>query len=203
MNIDSTFPSNYIKSDELNGDTVFTISKVVTETLGQGKDAEIKPIIYFQGAEKGLVLNKTNATVISGLYGKETDNWVGKQITLFATEVQFGAEMVLGIRVRMRKPAAAGAIPQQPAAQSLAQASDVQTKAARKEVWDTFKSFHPGKTETEILPDWRKLLAAVVPGKDPRTFNIVEWDLVGKALMADGQGNDVPVEAAATDEVPW
>ena len=54
--------------------------------------------------DKGLCLNKTNAGTIADLYGPETDAWIGRQIRLFATEVPFGAEQVLAIRVRMRAP---------------------------------------------------------------------------------------------------
>ena len=59
--------------------------------LGQGKEALDKWVCYFDGTDKGLVLNKTNLNTIARLYGDDTDLWIGKPITLFATEVQFGS----------------------------------------------------------------------------------------------------------------
>lgn len=107
MNINNSFPSKYIKSGDItDDDLVVTISRVAIESLGQGDKAEDKPIVYFSDNEKGLVLNKTNAHVISDLYGPETDAWVGKKIALYATEVEMGGVTTLGIRVRLRAPGA-------------------------------------------------------------------------------------------------
>ena len=38
------------------------------------------------------------------MYGDDTDMWIGKAITMYATEVEFGGKMVMGIRVRMQPP---------------------------------------------------------------------------------------------------
>jgi hypothetical protein len=107
MNIDAAFPSKYLKAADIGEtDLALTIKEVVMETVGQGEEAEGKPIIYFNETEKGLVLNKTNTNTIKGLYSAETDNWVGKTIALFATEVDFAGKQTLALRVRMRPPQA-------------------------------------------------------------------------------------------------
>lgn len=107
MNINNAFPSKYLKSGDItDGDMVLTISHVEMENVGQGDDAEIKPIVYFEETEKGFVLNKTNAATIAKVVGTpETDGWAGKQIALFATEVDFQGKQTLALRVRMRPPA--------------------------------------------------------------------------------------------------
>lgn len=108
MKMNQMYPSKYLKADELgDSDHTFTISKIVMETLGQGAEADTKPVAYFKEIEKGLVLNKTNASTITKIAASDdTDDWIGKKITCFATEVQFGADMVLSIRVRLpRAPA--------------------------------------------------------------------------------------------------
>jgi hypothetical protein len=105
MNIDEQYGENkYLKAEELDEDIVVTIRGVKVETLGQGKDAEEKPVVYFKELPKGLALNKTNATTIKTLYGPETDDWKGQRITLFATEVDFQGRQVMAIRVRSRAP---------------------------------------------------------------------------------------------------
>lgn len=110
MNINTAYPSNYLKADDLNGKSVtVTIQKVELEEIGQGRDKERKPVLYFRGKDKGVVLNKTNANTITKLYGGETDDWVGKAITLVPREVEFQGEMVLSIRVSLQKPGAPAA----------------------------------------------------------------------------------------------
>lgn len=100
MNIDSAFPSNYLKASDL-GDKqpIVTIDRIEVEPIG--RDKEMKPVIYFQGKDKGLVLNKTNAKKIAELTGsKDTDDWAGCQIRVYATETEFGGETVECIRVK-------------------------------------------------------------------------------------------------------
>lgn len=104
MRINDVFPSKYLKADELDGDLALTIRDVQIEKVGSGKDAEDKPVLYFEETDKGLACNKTNCKTISKLYGDETDDWIGKRIALFATEVDFQGDQVLAIRVRMKAP---------------------------------------------------------------------------------------------------
>lgn len=103
--IGQMFPSKYLKASDFDeSGSVLTIDRVEMETVGQGKDADDKPIVYFKELEKGLVLNKTNAGIISNLHGDDTDDWEGKLVTLYATEVQFQGDMVEAIRVKKKAP---------------------------------------------------------------------------------------------------
>lgn len=109
MNIQNAFPSTTLKAADMeDADMTLTMTDVKIETVGQGKDAEDKPHLYFEETDKPLVLNKTNAGVISQLYGNDTDGWPGNKITLYATEVEFGGKMTMGIRVRLKKPGTGG-----------------------------------------------------------------------------------------------
>ncbi len=97
------------------------IDKVVFEEIGQ--DKESKPIIYFVGVQKGLVLNKTNGTAIAEIHGKATEDWVGKEVELFSRLVPFQGKDVPAIRVRaVAATVAAEAV--------FAQAAVVETPAA-------------------------------------------------------------------------
>lgn len=99
------FPSNYLKAaDFAEEDATWTIKALREEKIGQGRDADNKWILFFKEEKKGLVLNKTNANVLAKLFGDDTDDWVGQQVTLFATEVQFKDEMVEAIRIRSKPP---------------------------------------------------------------------------------------------------
>lgn len=62
--------------------------------------------IHFANREKGLMLNKTNAGLISRQYGGDSDNWIGQTITIYPTTTDFGGEMVDCIRVELPVPEA-------------------------------------------------------------------------------------------------
>jgi hypothetical protein len=100
VNIDSAFPSNYLKASDLgDASPVVAIDRVEVEAIGRNKD--MKPVLYFQGKEKGVVLNKTNANKIAQLLGtKDTDEWHGQRVRLYATETEFGGETVECIRIK-------------------------------------------------------------------------------------------------------
>lgn len=99
-NINDAFPSNYLKASDIRGaEPVVTIDHVATEEVGRQR--EKKAVLYFKGKEKGLVLNKTNATKISQLAGSSmTEDWDGFRVKLFATETEFGGETVECIRIK-------------------------------------------------------------------------------------------------------
>jgi hypothetical protein len=104
-NINDAFPSNYLKASDLQGSQpVVTIDRVGFEPVG--RDKEMKPIVYFAGKDKGLVLNKTNAKNIAHLVGSfETNDWSGFRIKLYSANVEFQGETVESIRVKAAPPA--------------------------------------------------------------------------------------------------
>ena len=80
-----------------------------------------KPVLFFAGKNKGVVLNKTNATNIAFAYGDETDDWLGKEVILYEAMVDFQGRSVPAIRIRApqpkdRKPALKVAVNERPAA---------------------------------------------------------------------------------------
>lgn len=108
MNINDQFPSKYLKASDLNGGEVtVTIKDCIVENLGDDK----RPVLYFAGKEKGVVLNKTNATNISDAYTPDTDEWVGKKVVLYTAYVDFQGRSMEAIRIRPAKAGAATAKP--------------------------------------------------------------------------------------------
>lgn len=105
MKISSAFPSEFLKAADLQGRQVaVVIDHVEMREVGDGE----KPVVFFQGKEKGVVLNKTNANTIAMIYGDDTDAWTGGEIVLFSARVEFQGKSMDGIRCRIppRKPAA-------------------------------------------------------------------------------------------------
>lgn len=103
MDIGKVFPGRYIKVGDLDGrDVVVTIKDVKLESVGQGQQS--KPVAYFKGTDKGLVLNVTNSKRIATIAGSNnTDDWRGTKITLYGTETEFQGDVVECIRVRVQK----------------------------------------------------------------------------------------------------
>jgi arabinogalactan endo-1,4-beta-galactosidase len=98
MRISSAFPSDYLKAADLQGRAVtVTMSHVDMREVG----GEPKPILYFQGKEKGMVLNKTNASKIAEMFGDDTDDWAGGEIILYEAMVDYQGKTVAALRVRL------------------------------------------------------------------------------------------------------
>jgi hypothetical protein len=103
MDIGKVFPSRYLKVADLKGkDVTAMIKEVKLEAVGKGQDS--KPVAYFKGTDKGLVLNITNSKRIAAIAGSEdTDDWTGHKVTLYPTETEFQGDVVECIRVRLPK----------------------------------------------------------------------------------------------------
>jgi hypothetical protein len=87
-------------------DTVLTIKSYEQETMGQGKDAVDKWVLYFREIKKGLGLNKTNGKMCCKLFGSDDmDHWIGKQIAIYVKDdVEYQGEILSAIRVRTKLP---------------------------------------------------------------------------------------------------
>lgn len=98
MNINGAFPGSYLKADELTETfaAIVTIARVKMEDIGD----DHKPVLYFEGKDKGLVLNKTNANMIAEIAGTpETDEWKGVRVRLYRTKCDFQGKRVAALRI--------------------------------------------------------------------------------------------------------
>ena len=111
MDINKAFPGQFLRSEDLGTNRpVVTIDRVELEKIGD----EHKPILYFQGKERGLVLNKTNSAMIQELLGSpETEEWSGQRVRLYVTKVDFQGKRVSAIRIESA-PRGASAPPPKP-----------------------------------------------------------------------------------------
>lgn len=98
MKVSQAFPSTFLKADDLNGQNRnAVISKVEMETLGD----DHRLVLSFEKTDKRMVCNKTNANRIAVLYGEETDDWVGKTVTIGSEFVEFQGRTVKGLRIKL------------------------------------------------------------------------------------------------------
>jgi hypothetical protein len=108
----SMYDSNYLYAFDLKGrDVTVTIKSVeAVKVKNADKKESKKPLLRFRemkvGDERGLVLCKTNGKTIAAMYGNDTDAWIGKRITLFASNVDAFGQTVEAIRIKNVIPAA-------------------------------------------------------------------------------------------------
>jgi hypothetical protein len=104
MKIDQMLPSKYLKVSDIEeeGERTVTIKEVKkTNMAQQDEPPKYKFVLYFEGVEKGLVLNATNIKRIGKFIGDDTDDWLGKAVTLYVDEnVPYGSDIVSGLRVK-------------------------------------------------------------------------------------------------------
>lgn len=98
VNINDVFPSDYLKASDLKGKIVkVRIEAVEVKKIGDDR----KLVIKFLGKDKGLALNKTNASIIASSYSPETEGWIDKEIELRPDKTQFQGQTVDCIRVQV------------------------------------------------------------------------------------------------------
>lgn len=101
MNVFGAFQNDYLAAVEFNGkNPTLTIGGVKVVSL-EGEDGQKKgrPVVFFKEVKRGWVLCKTTATCLAQMFTPETEQWVGKRVTLYAAQVQVGKERKPGIRV--------------------------------------------------------------------------------------------------------
>ena len=103
MNAMELWPRKYIVAEDITQDVVLTIVSLQIEDL-KGNGKEMGGVLYFREAKKGMVLKPTNGLRIIAMYGKETDSWTGKTITLYPSETDYNGKSVPCFRVREKLP---------------------------------------------------------------------------------------------------
>ena len=83
-------------------DMILTIKNISQEEVtGPNNQKQICVVAHFDEKQKPMIFNKTNMKVITKLYKTPyIEDWKGKKIRIYATEVKFGKELVDALRVR-------------------------------------------------------------------------------------------------------
>lgn len=108
LDIEEIFQSDYLSAEllvekkGLDKDQKLVIRGVLMEDVWnpRTKTEELKPVIEFVGTDKKLVVIKTNAMILSDLFGPKTLDWKDRTIKLYATMVKAFGKLQPGIRVR-------------------------------------------------------------------------------------------------------
>ncbi len=79
-----------------------TIKNYSIENIRTQSGTTKKGVLHFSEDVKPWIVNKTKLKPIVNKYGFETDNWIGKKITLyFDPLVKFGKDVTGGVRCEM------------------------------------------------------------------------------------------------------
>ena len=102
MKMSELTSGNYLSAAELEGrDVTVQLERIDFETMQQreGQGTEQKPVAYFLGKTKGLVLNKTNLRALEEMGLEDTDQIPAKfpKLMLYTVETQMGK----GLRLRV------------------------------------------------------------------------------------------------------
>jgi hypothetical protein len=96
--------SRFLKAADLAGEKKFRIKEVTEEEVGQDRDRTKKLVVWFTNDKRGLVLNVTNNRTIRGAFGDVCEEWSGKVIVVFPTQVDMRGRMTPALRVRIPPP---------------------------------------------------------------------------------------------------
>lgn len=104
-------PSQWMRAVDFHGDWTGVIAKISIESLvsldvspkpeERGGAKKNKGVVWFEGVDKGWVLNRTNAQLIAAILGDDPSTWIGHALTLYSAKVR-GADgqPTQGIRVK-------------------------------------------------------------------------------------------------------
>lgn len=87
-------------------DMILTMKTVKKENVtGVGGKVDQCTVARFHEDVKPMILNVTNCKMIAKIYNTPyIEQWSGKKIQIYATEVKFQGEMVEALRIRPKQP---------------------------------------------------------------------------------------------------
>jgi hypothetical protein len=99
INVQEFIGSRYLGQEDLDGETVVTLTHVVPEQVLEGDDDKL--VAYFAELKKPLILNKTNLRRLANIFGtKWADAWLGPITVYVDPDVEMQGKVVGGIRVK-------------------------------------------------------------------------------------------------------
>lgn len=105
MKTSDMIESKYLKKENFDDDQTCTIKGIKQENLGREDSPEMRWVIYFKEYPKGMVMNITTIRVLEASFGDETNDWIGKKVTVYVDpSVSFQGRVVGGLRIRVPKP---------------------------------------------------------------------------------------------------
>src|SRR5262249_39197768 len=93
--------SRFLRAEDLAGKTVRVIIAAVEDVAFDERG--VKPVLWFEGKKRGLVVNSTNFDVLATGISNNTKDWPRHAIELRGEKVNFRGKLVDSIRVSVPK----------------------------------------------------------------------------------------------------
>ena len=112
MKRNEAFPGKWLRKEDVTQPIRVTITRVALTDIGTDEEPQRKPAMWFKEDVAPTPINSSNWDVLEGLYGDDSDLWLGKAIEIYVDpDVKFAGRRVGGIRLREPASARAGAPP--------------------------------------------------------------------------------------------
>lgn len=94
-------PPKHLAAADLGGkDVKVTVKNVAFTEVGEAK--ERKGALVLNEFDRPMVINRTNIKRLITQLGNDTDEWIGKEFTIYPSECDYKGETVDCIRVRVK-----------------------------------------------------------------------------------------------------
>jgi len=117
VNFNTLKNSKFLTKEDVTPDLLVTVATCVEQNVAKENDTpEMKYTLTFHEADKPLVLNFTNASLMAHITGQDdTDNWIGHKVVLYNDPtIMFAGNMTGGIRIKAPQQAPPQSAPQNP-----------------------------------------------------------------------------------------
>ena len=98
-----SYSGRFVSSVEIDKPTTVKIAGFDQETIKswqKGSEPKDRAILYFEGKDRGMVLNNTNFRKLVDLFGWDSADWIGKEIVLATVKKEAFGRVVDSIEVR-------------------------------------------------------------------------------------------------------
>ena len=90
--------SKFLKAKDFEGQNLKVVIDRLEEAHFEANDfgpATNKPILYFKGKERGLVVSPSNVKILIEAYGSDSDSWSGREIGLSTKKYEKGTGWII------------------------------------------------------------------------------------------------------------
>src|SRR5262249_50851286 len=100
IDYDDLYGSRFLAATDVKNPVTATIERIDQEQFTRpGEPTRTKAIIYVKGGKKGIVINKTNASMLAAAFGKNFAAWPNRKITIRSEPTRFGGKLTTGLRL--------------------------------------------------------------------------------------------------------
>ena len=98
MKANELCPGKHLEAADLDGETEVTMADLTEGEVGEEK--EVRWRLHFKEFSRPMVINRTNLKRLIKMFGGETNDWMGKKVTIYPTTCEFKGKETPCLRVK-------------------------------------------------------------------------------------------------------